>query len=239
MRIDLNADVGEECGQDAALMHCVTSANVACGLHAGNHAVMRETVRLAHTHGVSVGAHPGFDDREHFGRRDLQLPPQQITDLVVRQIDTLADIAAREGVRLRHVKAHGALYNIAVRDRAVADAIARAIVSVDSSLVLVGLPASQLIAAAEAAGLRAAREAFADRAYRPDGTLVPRAVRGAVIHEVGEVLARVVPLARRVDVDTICVHGDTPNAAQLATRIRGALEAAGVQLAPFGDEGPA
>jgi UPF0271 protein len=239
MRIDLNADVGEECGQDAALMHCVTSANVACGLHAGNHAVMRETVRLAHAHGVSVGAHPGFDDREHFGRRDLQLPPQQITDLVVRQIDTLADIAAREGVRLRHVKAHGALYNIAVRDRAVADAIARAIVSVDSSLVLVGLPASQLIAAAEGAGLRAAREAFADRAYQPDGTLVPRGERGAVIHEVDEVLARVVPLARRVDVDTICVHGDTPNAAQLATRIRGALEAAGVQLAPFGDEGPA
>ena len=126
-----------------------------------------------------------------------------------------------------------------MRDRAVADAIARALVSVDSSLVLVGLPASQLIAAAEGAGLRAAREAFADRAYQPDGTLVPRGERGAVIHEVDEVLARVVPLARRVDVDTICVHGDTPNAAQLATRIRGALEAAGVQLAPFGDEGPA
>ncbi len=197
---------------------------------------MRETVRLARAHGVAVGAHPGFADRDHFGRRDLQLPPEQITDLVMRQIDTLADIAAREGVRLRHVKPHGALYNIAVRDRSVADAIARAIASIDPSLILVGLPASDLIAAADAAGLRAAREGFADRAYRPDGTLVPRTEPNAVIHDADEVLARVVPLAKRPDIDTICVHGDTPGAAELAARIRGALEAAGVLLAPFGDE---
>src|SRR5437762_1674452 len=207
MRIDLNADVGEECGQDEALMRCITSANIACGLHAGNRAVMRDTVRLARDHGVAIGAHPGFDDREHFGRRDLQLPPDQITDLVVRQIEALAEIATDAGLRLQHVKAHGALYNIAVRDRRVADAIARATKSVDSSLILLGLPGSELIAAAEAARLRAAREAFADRAYRPDGTLVPRTEPGAVIHDPADVLSRVVDLARRPDVDTMCVHG--------------------------------
>ena len=230
MRIDLNADVGEECGQDAALMRCVTSANIACGLHAGNPAVMEETVRLARDHGVSVGAHPSFDDREHFGRRDLQLPPDQITDLVVRQIEALAEIAAGAGVRLRHVKAHGALYNIAVGDRRVADAIALAAKSVDSSLIVLGLPGSELIAAAAAAGLHAAREAFADRAYRPGGTLVPRSEPGAVIHDPAEVLSRVVDLAQRSDVDTICVHGDTPGAAELASQIRAALEAAKFQV---------
>jgi len=238
MRIDLNADVGEQCGQDAALMRCITSANVACGLHAGNRAVMRDTVRLARDHGVAVGAHPGFDDREHFGRRDLQLPPEEITNLVIRQIDALADIAADAGVRLQHVKAHGALYNIAVRDRQVADAIARAAQSVDASLILLGLPGSALIAAAEAAGLRSAREAFADRAYRPDGTLVPRTEPGAVIHDPEQVLSRVVGLAQRPDVDTICVHGDTPGAAALASQIRAALEAAHIRLAPFGDQRP-
>jgi len=236
MRIDLNADVGEECGQDEALMRCITSANIACGLHAGNRAVMRDTVRLARDHGVAIGAHPGFDDREHFGRRDLQLPPDQITDLVVRQIEALAEIATDAGLRLQHVKAHGALYNIAVRDRRVADAIARATKSVDSSLILLGLPGSELIAAAEAARLRAAREAFADRAYRPDGTLVPRTEPGAVIHDPADVLSRVVDLARRPDVDTMCVHGDTPGAAELASQIRAALEAAHIRLAPFGDQ---
>src|SRR5258705_7685137 len=225
MRIDLNADVGEERGQDGALMRCVTSANVACGLHAGNPEVMRATVLLARKFGVAVGAHPGFDDREHFGRRDLQLPPGQIRDLVVQQIEALAAIAADAGIRLNHVKPHGALYNIAVRDRRIADAIASGTRAVDSTLVLLGLPGSELVAAAEAEGLRAAREAFADRAYRPDGTLVPRSEPGAVIHDPLEVLSRVVALAQRPDVDTICVHGDTPGAADLALRIRAVLEA--------------
>jgi 5-oxoprolinase (ATP-hydrolysing) subunit A len=226
--VDLNADVGEECGQDAALMRCITSANVACGLHAGNRDVMRDTVLLARDFGVAVGAHPGFDDRDHFGRRNLQLPPQQITDLVMQQIEALAEIAVISGIRLQHVKPHGALYNIAVRDREVADAIARAIASVDKSFIVMGLPGSELVVAGEAAGLRAAREAFADRAYRADGTLVPRTEPGAVIHDPAEVLARVVPLARRADVDTICLHGDTPGAAELASRIRAALEAANI-----------
>jgi len=191
---------------------------------------MHDTVLLACDAGVAVGAHPGFDDREHFGRRDLQLPTAQITDLVVRQIEALASITVHACTKLQHVKAHGALYNMAVRDRRVADAIARAVASVDTSLILLGLPESELVAAGEAAGLRTAREAFADRAYRPDGTLVPRTEPGAVIHDPEEVLARVVTLAQRPNVDTICVHGDTPGAADLARRIRAALEASKIDV---------
>jgi 5-oxoprolinase (ATP-hydrolysing) subunit A len=224
--IDLNADVGEDCGQDAALMCCITSANVACGVHAGSVATMRETIHLAREHGVAVGAHPSFPDREHFGRREMQLRSAEIADLVVRQLDALAGIASNEGICLQHVKPHGALYNVAVRDRRVADAIAQGVVSVDRSLVLLGLPRSELVAAAKAAGLRTAGEAFADRAYRADGTLVPRTEPGAVIDNPEDVLARIVGLAARPDVESICVHGDTPGAAELASKIRAALEAA-------------
>ena len=148
MRVDLNADVGESCGQDSALMPHITSANVACGFHAGDPGVMRDTVILAREHGVAIGAHPGFPDRDGFGRRDLHLTPRQIEDLVVYQVGALAAIAAAQGIRLQHVKPHGALFNIAVRDRAVADAIARATASVDRSLILFGLPDSELTAAA-------------------------------------------------------------------------------------------
>ena len=230
MRIDLNADVGEECGQDTALLQCITSANVACGHHAGSPTVMHDTVLLARDHGVAIGAHPGFDDREHFGRRDLQMTANEITDLVVHQVEALASITVHACTKLQHVKAHGALYNMAVRDRRVADAIARAVASIDTSLILLGLPESELVAAGEAAGLRTAREAFADRAYRPDGSLVPRTEPGAVIHDPEEVLARVLALAQRPSVDTICVHGDTPGAADLARRIRAKLEGAKFEL---------
>jgi 5-oxoprolinase (ATP-hydrolysing) subunit A len=240
--IDLNADVGEECGQDAALMRCITSANVACGVHAGSPGTMRATVRLAREHGVAVGAHPSFPDREHFGRREMELRSAEITDLVIRQVEALADVASNEGIRLLHVKPHGALYNVAVRDRRVADAIARAVASTDRSLVLLGLPQSELLAAAQAVGLQTAGEAFADRAYRADGTLVPRSEPDAVIHDPEEVLARVTELAARPDVETICVHGDTPGAAELASKVRAALEAAkfevkSLSLARFRDQG--
>jgi UPF0271 protein len=191
---------------------------------------MRETVLLAREFGVAVGAHPGFDDREHFGRRDLQLPPEKITDLIARQIEALATIAAHSGIRLQHVKPHGALYNLAVGDRRIADAIARGTASIDSTLILLGLPRSELVAAAEAMGLRAACEAFADRAYRADGTLVPRTEPGAVIHDAADVVSRAVALARRSDVDTICVHGDTPGAAELAAQIRAELEREMIQV---------
>jgi UPF0271 protein len=246
MRIDLNADVGEGVGQDPALMPHITSANVACGVHAGSPAVMRETVLLAREHGVAVGAHPSFPDREGFGRRDLRLPPQQIEDIVVSQIEALAAIAAAEDVRLQHVKPHGALFNVAVRDRSVADAIARAIALVDPALILFGLPASELIAAGKAAGLRTACEAFADRAYRPDGTLVPRTQPGAVIDDAAQVLMRVAAIALEraviaidgtrvpITLDTICVHGDTPGAAWLAARIRATLAASGIDVKSIG-----
>jgi UPF0271 protein len=234
MRVDLNADVGESCGQDRALMPHITSANVACGFHAGDPGVLRDTVILAREHGVAIGAHPGFQDRDGFGRRDLHLSPREIEDLVVYQIGALAATAAAQGVRLQHVKPHGALFNIAVRDRAVADAIARATTSVDRSLILFGLPESELTAAGEAAGLRTASEAFADRAYRADGTLVPRTEPGAVIDDPAEVLRRVVTMASDPRVDTICVHGDTPGAADLAARIRATLVAGGIEVKAVG-----
>src|SRR5262245_18757139 len=211
-------------------MRCITSANVACGVHAGSVETMRATVRLAQEHGVAVGAHPSFPDRDHFGRREMQLRSAEIADLVVRQIEALAGIASNEGICLQHVKPHGALYNVAVRDRRVADAIAQAVVSVDRSLVLLGLPRSELLAAAQAAGLRTAGEAFADRAYRADGTLVPRTEPGAVIHNPDEVLGRIVSLAARPDVETICLHGDTPDAQELASKIRAALESAKFEI---------
>jgi len=233
--VDLNADVGEECGQDAALMRCITSANVACGVHAGSLVTMRETIALAREHGVAVGAHPSFPDREQFGRREMQLESVEIAELVIRQIEALAAVASNEGIRLMHVKPHGALYNVAVRDRRVADAIAGAVASIDRSLILVGLPRSELVAAGRAAGLHTAGEAFADRAYRADGTLVPRSEPGAVIHDPEQVLARVSGLAARPDVETICVHGDTPGAADLAKRIRDALRTAGVDVRAVGE----
>jgi UPF0271 protein len=239
-RVDLNADVGEECGQDAALMRCITSANVACGGHAGTLETMTETIRLAREHRVSVGAHPGFPDREHFGRRNMHLESGQITEFIARQINTLAAVASQLGIRLQHVKAHGALYNLAVADRRVADAIAQGVAAVDPSLILLGLPGSELVLAGNAAGLATAGEAFADRAYRPDGTLVPRSEPGAVLHEPGQVLARIVSLASRPGVDTICVHGDTPGAAELASNVRATLEAASFVVrslsSPLGDE---
>jgi len=250
VRVDLNADVGESfgawsLGQDPALMSSITSANVACGFHAGDPGVMRATVALATEHGVAVGAHPGFPDLAGFGRRELQVSPRDVEDFVVYQVGALAGIAAAQGVRLQHVKPHGALFNMAVRDAALADAIARAVALIDKSMILFGLPGSELVAAGTRAGLRTACEVFADRAYRPDGTLVPRQEEGAVIHDAAAVEQRVIAMVRDqavqaidgtrvpLTVDTICVHGDTPGAAELAARVRAALETAGVNVKAF------
>ena len=251
MRVDLNSDVGESfgaytIGQDPILLPHITSANVACGFHAGDPGVMRATVAMARQHGVAVGAHPGFPDLVGFGRRDLQATPREVEDFVTYQVGALAAIAGAQGARLQHVKPHGALFNMAVRDAALADAIARATAAVDRQLILFGLPGSELIRAGERAGLRTASEAFADRAYERDGTLVSRRMPGAVIHDPEAVVERVVRMAREkiviaadqsvvpLEIDTICVHGDTPGAADLAARIRNALEAAGVQVKPVG-----
>ena len=247
MQIDLNGDVGEsfgayEIGHDAALIPILTSVNIACGFHAGDPGVMRATVALAREHGTAVGAHPGFPDLVGFGRREMKATPREVEDLVAYQIGALAGIAAAQGVRLTHVKPHGALYNMAARDMDLADAIARAIATVDSSLKLFGLPGSRSLEAAQRRHVRAVSEAFADRAYRRDGSLMPRHEHGAVIHDEEVVVSRAISIARErtviaddgtlvpLDVQTICVHGDTPGAAVLASRIRKALNDAGIQV---------
>jgi UPF0271 protein len=247
MRIDINCDMGESFGSwrmgaDEQVMPYITSANVACGAHAGDPVVMRRTVRLAREAGVSVGAHPGYVDLTGFGRREMQIDPQEVEASVIAQIGALAAIARAEGLPLRHVKAHGALYNMAARERPLADAIARAIAAVDRSLVMFGLPNSAMIDAGRDAGLRVAAEGFADRAYQPDGSLVPRSRAGAVIHDPDTVVSRAVRMVRDgivltpddrevpLRVETICVHGDTPGAHELARRIRAGLEAAGVEV---------
>jgi len=248
--IDINCDMGESfgpwpMGTDALVLPFITSANIACGAHAGDPSVMRRTVRLAREHGVSVGAHPGFPDLQGFGRREMRIPPSEVEDSVLAQIGALDAIARAEGVRLRHVKAHGALYNMAARDRSLADAVARAIRAFDPSLIMLGLPGSALIDAGEAAGLTVAREGFADRSYEPDGSLTPRSREGAVLHATDVVAERAVRLVAEgravtsgkttiaLRVDTICVHGDTPGAATLASRVRQALAAAGVDVRPM------
>ena len=249
MRIDLNGDVGERSGPgspDSALMPHLTSANVACGFHAGDTALMRDTVALAREHGVAVGAHPSFPDPEGFGRLELQFSPADVEDFVSYQVGALAAIAASQGVRLQHIKPHGALFNMAVRDAALADAIARAAAVIDRSLILFGLPGSQIVEGGKRAGLRTASEGFADRAYEPDGTLVSRQKQSAVIEDPAIVVPRVIRMVRErvVDaidgttiplvVDTICVHSDTPGAVDLAGRIRKALGEAGVDVMSVG-----
>ena len=223
-------------------MASISSANVACGFHAGDPGAMRETVALARAHGVAVGAHPGFPDLVGFGRREMKTTPQEVEDFVVYQVAALAGIAATQGVSLQHVKAHGALYNMACRDRALADAIARAVAMVDRGLILFGLPGSELLRAGEAAGLPVAAEVFADRAYERDGSLANRNKPGSVIHDAEAVVARAVRMVRNRDVvavdgsvipleaQTICLHGDTPGAAELASAVRAGLQAAGVTI---------
>src|SRR5476649_1927917 len=247
MRIDINSDVGESfgaytIGRDAALMRSITSANVAAGFHAGDPSVLRETIRLAKAHGVAVGAHPGFPDLVGFGRRELNVTPQEAEDLVLYQIAAVAGVAAAEGVKIQHVKPHGALFNMAVRNAELASAIARAVDAFDKTLILFGLPDSEILAAGRAAGLRVAAEVFADRAYEADGSLVSRNTPGAVIHDADAVVSRAVRMVRerRVDAidgapvtlvaDTICIHSDTPGADDLAIRLRAALDVAGIAV---------
>ncbi len=249
MRIDLNADIGESfgaytIGADAELMPHITSANVACGFHGGDPGVMRRTIRMARDAGVAVGAHPGFQDLAGFGRRDMRVAPQEAEDLVLYQIGALAGIARSEGVQVRHVKPHGALYNMAVRDAPLADAIARAVHAFDPALILFALPGSELMRAAERSGVQVAAEGFADRSYETDGSLTPRSRDGAVIHDTVRVVDRAIRMAiegkvtavdgseLRLRVQTICTHGDTPGAQELTRAVRAGLARAGVTVAP-------
>jgi len=251
MRIDINSDVGESfgaytIGHDAGLMRSITSANIAAGFHGGDPSVLRETIRQAKQHGVAVGAHPGFPDLVGFGRRELNVTTQEAEDFVLYQVAAVIGVAAAEGVKVQHVKPHGALFNMAVRNAELSAAIARAVAAIDRSLILFGLPKSEILHAGRAAGLRVAAEVFADRAYEPDGSLASRRKAGSVIHDPDAVVARAVRMATdrtvvatdgsvvQLDADTMCVHGDTPGSDDLAAKIRAGLEAAGVTVKAIG-----
>jgi len=250
MQIDLNADMGEgfgayRIGHDEELLGIVTSANVACGFHAGDATIMHRLAMLAKERGVGLGAHPGFNDLWGFGRRTIAMDARDLEYLVAYQIGAMQAFTAYSGAPIRHVKAHGALYNMAAKDEAYAGAIARAVKTADGCLILVGLPGSEIQKAAERQGLAFAREGFCDRLYKDGGSLMPRSVAGSVISDPAAAAVQAVGFARdgeivtasgarlKLEVDTLCVHGDEPGAVRVARAVRGALEAAGVKLAPM------
>lgn len=235
MKIDLNADLGEGCADDAALMTLISSANIACGFHAGDAHTMLVTVRSALKHGVAVGAHPGFPDRENFGRTAMQLAPETVYAQVLYQIGALAAIVRAQGGRLRHVKPHGMLYNQAAVEPPLADAIARAVHDVDPGLLLIGLAGSELIRAGARYQLATRQEVFADRGYQDDGRLVPRSQTGSLITDEKHALAQTLSMVRHgkvtsingVDVEvlaqTLCLHGDGEHALAFARQLRAAF----------------
>ena len=244
---DLNCDVGEERGDDLAVLPHVTSVNVACGMHAGGPSVMRATVEAAAQAGVAVGAHPGYPDREGFGRRSLGAGAGSVFDLVLYQVASLAAFARQVGIRLQHVKPHGALYHDGARDPAIAAAIAGAVAAARADLILVGPPSGAMVVAARAHGLRYAAEIFADRGYDDSGQLVARGQPGALVEGGDDVVAaRALAMITSGQVPTVaggtvgqsghtlCLHGDEPGAAGRALAIRAALERSGIQLHPLG-----
>jgi UPF0271 protein len=250
-RVDLNCDMGESfgayhIGADEEVFPYITSANVACGFHGGDPTVMRTTLARAREHDVAIGAHPGFPDLIGFGRRNIDATTDEVYDLVVYQIGALLGFANAAGLAMQHVKPHGALYNMAVAKPQLAAAIARAVRDVDRGLVLFGLPGSHLISEGESAGLRTACEAFADRNYMSDGTLVSRRRPDAHVHDAGEALARAIRMVREgsvtpvdgppipIRVDTICIHGDGPHAAQFARELRTGFDRTGIRVQAIG-----
>lgn len=243
-RIDFNCDLGEGCGDDAAIMPWISSANIACGAHAGDDATIRETLRLCHAHGVVVGAHPGYADREHFGRRELALPHAELVALVRQQIALMDKLAREQGLTLRHVKPHGALYNQSAREPDIAAAIAEAVHGYDPSLLLIGMSGTVSIDAAHAAGLRTAHEVFAERGYGADGRLLPRGTPGAVlesdaatVQSLGFAQHNAITLrdgrTLHLQAHTLCLHGDRADAAGFARTLHTALTAAGVRIQPI------
>lgn len=244
--VDLNADLGENAASERELLELVSSANIACGFHAGDPASMTASIRSAREAGVAVGAHPSLADRENFGRKELTVSPNEVFALVVYQLGAFQAIATSLGVRPNHVKPHGALYNMAARDRSLAEAVAQAVLAVDRSLILFAPCGSALARASEAIELRVAREVFADRNYLPDGSLVPRARPDALLHDTEKAAERVLRMLREnvvqaidgndiaIQADTICVHGDTPDAIAFAQKLRAELATAGIAVAAPG-----
>ncbi|UKA56577.1 LamB/YcsF family protein [Arthrobacter sp. FW305-BF8] len=248
--IDLNSDVGESFGRwslgdDAAMMASVSSANVACGFHAGDPSVIRATCEAAAKSGVVVGAHVGYRDLAGFGRRYMDVDPRELADDVVYQIGALQALAATAGTRVRYVKPHGGLYNAIVHNTAQARAVVDAVKSVDPGLPILGLPGSEVLRLAEEAGLRAVSEAFADRAYNPDGTLTSRSQPGSVLEDPEAVAARVLQMTTgeaitaidgsglTINAESVCVHGDSPGAVAMAVAVKRALDAAGITIKAF------
>jgi UPF0271 protein len=248
--IDLNSDVGESFGRwslgdDAAMMASVSSANVACGFHAGDPSVIRATCEAAAAAGVVVGAHVGYRDLAGFGRRYMDVDPRELADDVVYQIGALQALAAAAGTRVRYVKPHGGLYNAIVHNTAQARAVVDAVKAVDPSLPILGLPGSEVLRLAEEAGLRAVSEAFADRAYNPDGTLTSRSQPGSVLEDPESVAARVLQMTTGetitavdgsellINAESVCVHGDSPGAVAMAVAVKRALDAAGITIKAF------
>lgn len=249
-RVDLNCDLGEsfgayKIGLDGEVIPYISSANIACGFHASDPVVMAHTVAMAKEHGCSVGAHPGFPDLMGFGRRQMQITPEEAKDYIIYQVGALAAFCRSQGIRLRHVKPHGALYNMAAIDDSLARAVCEGIYVVDPELVLLGLAGSELLKAAEDTGLRYASEVFADRAYNGDGTLVSRKLPGAVITDEALAVQRVLRMVNEQKVtsitgeditirpDSICVHGDNQKALQFVQKIRDALIKEKIEIKPF------
>ncbi|RTL54651.1 MAG: LamB/YcsF family protein [Bradyrhizobiaceae bacterium] len=246
MHVDLNCDLGEGIGDDEAMLGIVSSASVACGFHAGDQDIMLRTARLAKQRGVRIGAHPSYPDRDNFGRTPMPgLSASQIEAIVAYQIGALMGVAALAGCEVTHVKAHGALSNVGCEDDMTARAIAAAIKAVDRDLSFVVLPNSALMRAGEAAGLKLVHEVYADRAYEDDAQLVSRSKPGAVLHDAGTIARRVARMVQdqavtsvsgkaiKMPVDTVCIHGDTPGAVEIAREVRSLLEAQKIGIAPF------
>jgi UPF0271 protein len=240
--IDLNCDLGEGGANDASIMPLISSANIACGGHAGDEVTLRETIRLALKHGVAIGAHPGYEDRETMGRRPLALSPAAIADMVKRQLESFAKIANQFGADIHHVKLHGALYHQADSDPKIACVVASAIQATLPQAMIYASPHACLQAAARELGLGFRAEGFVDRRYCDDGSLVPRDQAGAVMHDPAEAVAQVMEILRDgrvtsiggvvvpIEIDTLCVHGDNESALEILRSVREALDAAGVRV---------
>lgn len=251
-RVDLNSDLGEgfgnyKLGMDSEILKHITSANIACGYHAGDPLVMDKTIKLAKENNVSIGAHPGFPDMMGFGRRNMKVSTDELESYIIYQLGALMGFACKYGVRINHVKPHGAMYNMASKNYDIAIVIARAIKEVDASCILMGLSESELIRAGKDIGLKTASEVFADRAYNDDGSLVSRNIKGAVIHDEEVAIKRTVKMVNtgcvtsitgkeiELSVDSICVHGDNPNAILFVKKIRKSLEEQKVSVCRIGD----
>ncbi|MRR22333.1 5-oxoprolinase subunit PxpA [bacterium] len=251
MYIDINCDLGETDpatgpGNDEAVMPFISSASIACGFHAGDPLTIERTIRSAMRHGVSIGAHPGYPDRQNFGRKPMTMSPRELRAMILYQAGAVKAMAEAAGAHMRYVKPHGALYNTASTDYEMSMNIVRAVKDLDSSLVLVGQSGSQLIRAARNAGLACASEVFADRAYNNDGTLVARSIEGAVLHDTDLMISRVIRMIREkvvetfsgklipIEAETVCIHGDNETAPVFVKKLSEALHAEGITVRPLG-----